>query len=148
LIELWAPSALQVTMSWRSAAACQQIDALEHAQQIEVLVTRINFPDGQPNGVSLAPMTRVKKPGVKILFAALPEPQEHTEGIGEFLPAPVDPADIVARVGIDDRLGRRHAGSSSRTALTSSAACTGFDRNLSRASSARRLNMTGHSAAR
>jgi hypothetical protein len=30
------------------------IDALEHAQQIEVLVTRVIFPDGQPNGVSLA----------------------------------------------------------------------------------------------
>jgi CheY-like chemotaxis protein len=75
------------------------IDALERAQQIEVLVTRVNFPDGQPNGVSLALMTKVKKPGVKILFAALPETQKYTEGVGEFLPAPVDPADIVARVG-------------------------------------------------
>jgi hypothetical protein len=42
----------------------------------------------------------VKKPGVKILFAAPPETQENTEGLGEFLPPPVDPADIVARVGM------------------------------------------------
>ena len=55
------------------SSSMSAIDALEHAQQIEVLVTRVIFPDGQPNGVSLALMTRVKKPGVKILFAALPE---------------------------------------------------------------------------
>ena len=67
---------------------------------LELLVTRVIFPEGQPNGVSLALMTKMKKPNVKILFAALPETQEHTEGFGEFLPAPVDPADIVARVGM------------------------------------------------
>jgi len=75
------------------------IKALEAAQQIEVLVTRVIFPEGQPNGVSLALMARVKKPGVKVPFAALPEMQAHTEGVGEFLPAPADPADIVALVG-------------------------------------------------
>jgi hypothetical protein len=56
------------------------IEALEAAQLIEVLITRVIFPEGQPNGVSLALMARVKKPGVKVLFAALPETQKHTEG--------------------------------------------------------------------
>jgi DNA-binding NtrC family response regulator len=75
------------------------IEALNDARQIEVLVTRVVFPDGQPNGVALALMARVKKPGVKVLFAARPETQEHTEGVGEFLAAPADPADIVALIG-------------------------------------------------
>ena len=58
------------------------IKAFEGTQQIEVLVTRVIFPEGQPNGVSLALMARVKKPGVKVPFAALPEMQAHTEGVG------------------------------------------------------------------
>jgi DNA-binding NtrC family response regulator len=75
------------------------IEALEDARQIEVLVTRVTFPEGQPNGVALALMARVKKPGLKVLFVALPEMQKHTEGVGEFLAAPADPADIVALIG-------------------------------------------------
>jgi CheY-like chemotaxis protein len=74
------------------------IEALEAAQRIEVLITRVMFPEGQPNGISLARMALTKKVGVKILFAALPGTQEFTEGVGEFLPAPVEAADIVARV--------------------------------------------------
>jgi hypothetical protein len=62
-------------------------------------VTRVIFPAGQPNGVALALMARVKRPGVKVLFAALPELREHTEGIGKIIPAPADPAEIAARVG-------------------------------------------------
>ena len=73
--------------------------ALEAAQWLELLITRVIFPPGQPNGVALARMARVKKPGVKVLFAALPETREHTAGLGEFLPAPVNPADIVTLVG-------------------------------------------------
>ena len=75
------------------------IEALEDARQIEMLVTRVTFPEGEPNGVALALMARVKKPGPKVLFVALPEMQAHTEGVGEFLPAPADPADIVALIG-------------------------------------------------
>jgi DNA-binding NtrC family response regulator len=75
------------------------IEALEDVRQIEVLVTRVTFPDGQPNGVALALMARVKKPGLKVLFVALAEMQAHTDGVGEFLPTPADPADIVALIG-------------------------------------------------
>jgi DNA-binding NtrC family response regulator len=75
------------------------LDALEEAQRVEVLITRVLFPPGQPNGVALARMARLKRPGVKIIFAALPETREHTEGLGEFLPAPADPMEIAALVG-------------------------------------------------
>jgi hypothetical protein len=38
------------------------------------------------------------KPGIKVLFAARPETQEFTEGLGDFLPLPVAVADILAAV--------------------------------------------------
>jgi hypothetical protein len=44
-------------------------------------------------------MARLKRPGVKVLFAAAPELREHTEGLGEFLPAPADPLEIAELVG-------------------------------------------------
>jgi DNA-binding NtrC family response regulator len=75
------------------------IEALEAAQHIEVLITRVVFPMGQPNGVALARMARVRQAGVKVLFTALQETQEHTVGAGEFLPAPVATSDIVEMVG-------------------------------------------------
>ncbi len=48
------------------------ISVLEAPEQLELLVSRVVFPEGQPNGVSLARMARVKRPGVKILFVARP----------------------------------------------------------------------------
>jgi DNA-binding NtrC family response regulator len=75
------------------------LKALERAQRVEVLVTRVVFPPGQPNGVSLALMAKLKRPGMKVLFAAQHETREHTEGLGEFLPAPADPVEIAALVG-------------------------------------------------
>jgi hypothetical protein len=36
---------------------------------------------------------------VKVLFVAHPDTQEHTEGIGEFLPSPVTASEIVQTVG-------------------------------------------------
>ena len=81
------------------SSSMSAIEALEAAQRVEVLVTRVVFPDGQPNGVALALMAKVKKPGVKVLFAARPDMEEHTEGVGEFLPSPADPADIVPLIG-------------------------------------------------
>jgi DNA-binding NtrC family response regulator len=72
------------------------LKALERAQRVEVLVTRVVFPPGQPNGVSLALMAKLKRPGMKVLFAAQHETREHTEGLGEFLPAPADPVEIAA----------------------------------------------------
>jgi hypothetical protein len=41
-------------------------DAIEAAQRVEVLITRVEFPPGRSNGLSLARMTRIKRPGVKV----------------------------------------------------------------------------------
>jgi DNA-binding NtrC family response regulator len=73
-------------------------EALRTPQRIEVLITRIIFGTGQPHGVALARMARVKRPGVKVLFVARPEFLAHTEGIGEFLPIWTATTDIVAAV--------------------------------------------------
>ena len=75
------------------------LGALDEAKRVDVLITRVIFPPGQPNGVAIARTARLKRPGVKILFAALPEMREHTDGLGEFLPAPASPAEIAALVG-------------------------------------------------
>ena len=75
------------------------INALEAAaRRIELLITGVQFPPGQPNGVALARMTRVKRPGVRVLFVARPEYGEHTEGLGELLPEPAPSAAIVQAV--------------------------------------------------
>ena len=73
-------------------------DALTASNRVEVLVTRIRFPPGQPHGVALSRHTRAHRPAVRVLFTALPELQVHTEGLGAFLAVPVSPADIVTAV--------------------------------------------------
>jgi DNA-binding NtrC family response regulator len=76
----------------------EAIGAFQVAERIELLITRVVFPEGTPNGVSLARMAKVKKPGIRILVSARDENREHTEGVGEFLPVPVTGPEIVAAV--------------------------------------------------
>ena len=83
-------------------------DALRTSQRIEVLITRIVFGIGQPHGVALARMARIKRPSVKVLFVARPEFLAHTEGVGEFLPMWAATADIAATV--DRMLGEGEHG--------------------------------------
>ena len=73
-------------------------DAIEAAQRIEVLITRVAFPPGRSNGVSLARMTRSKRPGVKVLFVALEEYENLAEGLGAFLPLSTSVESVVAAV--------------------------------------------------
>jgi len=75
------------------------IDALDRAQDIDMLITRIGFPPGQPHGVALGKMARVKRRGIKVLFVGMAERLEHTQGVGEFLAAPITARDVVAMVG-------------------------------------------------
>ena len=64
-----------------------------------ILITRITYRPGKPNGVALARMIRVKRPGMKIIFLARPENEAHTEGLGVFLRSPLDEDALVATVG-------------------------------------------------
>ena len=74
------------------------IDALEHPKRIELLITRVRFPAGTPNGAALARMARLKRPGIKVLFTSFPEVRQHTEGLGEFLPRPISPDELLETV--------------------------------------------------
>ena len=76
----------------------EALNALETAQ-FEILITRARFPVGQPNGVALAQMARMKRPWIKVVFTVAAENLEHTEGIGEAVIAPIDIAELVATVG-------------------------------------------------
>ena len=71
------------------------LSALGAAEAIELLITRATFPPGTPNGVALARMARMKKPGIKVLFTAPAELQEHTEGLGQHMTTPVSIPELV-----------------------------------------------------
>jgi DNA-binding NtrC family response regulator len=73
-------------------------DALEQAKRVEVLVTRIQFAPGRSNGAALARMARSKRPEIRILFIALPKFASEVAELGEFMPYPSNPSDVVAAV--------------------------------------------------
>jgi DNA-binding NtrC family response regulator len=80
------------------AGSMAAIEALEAAQRIELLITRVRFPEGTPHGVALASMALTQKRAVRVLFVAREENREHTEGLGEFLAVPVTGPELVATV--------------------------------------------------
>src|SRR5579863_10126588 len=71
------------------------LDALAGATHVELLVTSLNHGPGKPNGISLALMTRQRRPGLKVMFVGDEALVHHTEGLGSFLPAPVKIEDVV-----------------------------------------------------
>ena len=64
------------------------LDALDAAGKAEVVITRINYGTGRPNGVTLVRMARQKRPAIRALFIGRSEYVEYTEDLGEFLPSP------------------------------------------------------------
>jgi DNA-binding NtrC family response regulator len=76
----------------------EALDALE-AAQFEILITRVRFAVGQPNGVALARMARMKDPLIKVVFTIAAENLEYIEGLGEAVTAPIDIPELVATVG-------------------------------------------------
>jgi len=74
------------------------LEALDDPKKIELLITRVRFQPGKPNGVSLARMARQKRPRIKVLFTALPEFAELVDGVGEFMPLPVELPELMAAV--------------------------------------------------
>jgi CheY-like chemotaxis protein len=73
----------------------QALNAVRASGRARVLVTRIDFGPGQLNGVALAQMVRAKQRSIRALFIGRPENQHHTEGVGQFLPVPLDPQALV-----------------------------------------------------
>ena len=73
------------------------LEVLESAERIELLITSMDHGDGKPNGLALARMARVRRPGIKVLFVAEPGMERYTAGLGEMLPWPVCVLDVVER---------------------------------------------------
>ena len=76
----------------------EALDALEKAERVEMLITRVKFAPGKINGVALALMARAKRPGIQVIFTALAEFEHLAAGLGEFMAAPVNVPDVVAVV--------------------------------------------------
>jgi hypothetical protein len=71
------------------------LDALDAASTVDLLITRVKYAPGKPNGVALARITRAKRPNIRILFMAVPESVEHIAGWGEYISLPAATADAV-----------------------------------------------------
>jgi DNA-binding NtrC family response regulator len=61
------------------------LNTVQNAPRAKLLVTPLRMPNGMPNGVSLALMARSRCPGIKVLFLADPELQQHATGLGALL---------------------------------------------------------------
>jgi hypothetical protein len=66
------------------------LEALEAARSIAFLITRLQFTDSQPVGLSLARLAMAARPDVRIVFTGLPEHRDYARGLGEFIPEPVN----------------------------------------------------------
>ena len=72
--------------------------AIKASSRVRVLVTGVMFGTGKLHGVALARMVRVKRPRTKVVFVAREEYAPHAEGLGVFLPMPLNPDIFVATV--------------------------------------------------
>ena len=75
------------------------LNALEKAGSVELLISRVRFDAGMPHGINLALVARTKRPGLKVLFTALPEYEALTQGIGAFVPLPSSMSELVEAAG-------------------------------------------------
>lgn len=71
------------------------LNSFDNPARVELLITRIRFPAGQPHGLSLALVLKTKRRDLKVLFTAEPEYAEDAEGVGEFVPLPISGRELV-----------------------------------------------------
>jgi DNA-binding NtrC family response regulator len=73
-------------------------NALDEAKRVELLITRVNFPPGKPNGVSLARMARYKRPVSGSCSPPSPNSLSTLMSWGEFVPMPASLPDVMLAV--------------------------------------------------
>jgi|SRR5579871_2039447 len=76
----------------------EALKVITAARAVDVLVTRIRFGEGQPNGISLGLMTRRQHKAVKIIFTTQDDMAEYARDVGSVLLAPVTPDAVVEKV--------------------------------------------------
>lgn len=80
------------------------LGALESTDNVGLLITQMEFGRGQPSGVSIARMIRIKR-HIKIIFVAPVQYARHSEDLGAFLALPVgsdEPLTTVRRLLAQD----------------------------------------------
>jgi len=83
----------------------QALTALEMARTVTFLITRVQFGNRQPVGLSLARLARAARPEVRVVFTGRPEHRLHPVGLGEFIPEPGRPEHVAMVVEwLDDEL--------------------------------------------
>ena len=86
------------------------LGALETAENLAFLVTRVQFADLQPVGLSLARVARAARPGVRVIFTGEPDHEDFARGLGAFVPEPVTAANVAMIVEwLDEGAGRAMA---------------------------------------
>ena len=68
----------------------QALEAIEADSRVRVLVTRLDFGPSNLNGIALARMVRSKRSSISLVLVANPEYAPYSEGLGAFLPMPLD----------------------------------------------------------
>ncbi len=64
--------------------------ALESARTVAFLITRLQFADNQPVGLSLARLARAARPDVRVVFTGALRLRDYARGLGEFIAEPVN----------------------------------------------------------
>lgn len=72
------------------------LGALESARR-ELLIVGADLGPGEPSGIALVRMARMKRPDTKVLFIGERSQEHHMEGLGVFLVAPADAPQIARR---------------------------------------------------
>jgi hypothetical protein len=68
----------------------QALKVLEQARTVEFLISRIQFANRQPLGLSLARVLRGVRPDVRVIFTGDESHRQYVRGWGEFVPEPVE----------------------------------------------------------
>jgi DNA-binding NtrC family response regulator len=76
----------------------EALNALETTRDVGMLITRVRFSPGQPHGIALARMARLKHARIQILFVARAEFAEEAKDLGEFIPMPANVVEVVKAV--------------------------------------------------
>src|SRR3954451_10501641 len=66
------------------------LTALGSARTVAYLITRLQFTDSQPVGMSLARLARAARPDVRAVFTGPPQYRDFARGLGEFIAEPVN----------------------------------------------------------
>ena len=74
------------------------LELMERAEQLELLVTCLDFAPGKPNGIALGLMAKQKRPGIRVLFVGPADLEKLAEGVGTFMTSPVSVPQVVEGV--------------------------------------------------